>query len=738
MIVRSSLSWYRIVWQSLTAVVLWASCSAQAPEASQNSVDLPFGDINVLVLTDVHSFVGGHGPNDHDNADYGDVLSFYQHLKEHCRQRNMDLWFVNNGDWIDGTGLSMNSDIQHLTPLLEKMPWDAMNVGNHELYKSQTVTEFMQPGGFVEWWGDKYLSSNVLYTQRQEPLGQRYRFLKGTNSTVLTFGFLYNMEDASPLVTVKKVQKVVEEQWFLDVVGSSNMYDAILVLAHMDVGDALVSVLLEKIRSIAGNLMPVQFITGHTHYRGIQTMDEASVSFEAGRYLDTIGFVSFPKKQNLVKISNTRMLQEGERGDDESEGESQPLLGPGGTEWANVSDSSMGGNLTTTAPTDKATTRATISPTPSPSKLPGNNNNSNPPATNNTSTPNTVTTPTPTPPPTQVKANQFLQKFIDANVATLESILGIPDISTEDGTSLSEFIKRTRGELGLLALVGCAPESYYIDRSVADEDSLWRVFLDDIAPFELLKPSSSTGPNQRRMFLGDSGELRYDVAEGKMIKDDVIAVTPFNDTVFSLGPDVPGSVVIQLVNFLNDEPSLENEKWEKYVLSPSLDDLESDLLYEIMAPEFSVKTIINGLEQIGYNGTVGQTDSGFRSTNIWLDFVQDQWKCKTPEKSPPGNGHSNHNNQNHNSGSSSTSGSGAGGGGSGAGDHTHTSGTPYIPGGAGTEDKFRLTLAGIGIGAVLILGSVYIWQLHKTYMVRYRDRQRIIFLADQEHDNELI
>ena len=719
-------------------MLLW-SCSAQSEsEAPKNSVDLPFGDINVLVLTDVHSFVGGHGQNDpnHDNADYGDVLSFYQHLKEHCRQRNMDLWFVVNGDWIDGTGLSLNSEIQYLTPLLQKMPWDALNVGNHELYKSQTVSEFMQPGGFVEWWGDKYLSSNVLYTQRQEPLGQRYRFLKGVNSTVLTFGFLYNMEDASPLVTVEKVQKVVEEQWFLDVVGSSNMYDAILVLAHMDVKDALVSVLLEKIRSIAGNLMPVQFITGHTHYRGIQTMDEASVSFEAGRYLDTIGFVSFPKKQNLVKISNNRELQEGEGGDDESEGESQPLLGPGGTEWANVSESSIGNATATAAPTDKPTEWVTLPPTTSPSKMPGNN--ISPPAAtattnNNNSTAKPVTTPAPTSPPTQVNANQFLQKFIDTNVATFESILGIPDISTEDGTSLSEFITRTRRELGLLDVMGCATESYYVDRSVADEDSLWRVFVDDIAPFELLKPSSSAAPNQRRMFLGDSGEIRYDLAKGKLIKDDVIAVSPFNDTVFSLGPDVPGSVVIQLVDFLNDGPSLENEKWEKYVLSPSLDDLEPDILYEIMAPEFAVNAIVNGLDHIGYNGTVSQSDSGFRSTNIWLDYVQDQWKCQAPETSPPGNGHSNHN-----SGSSSTSGSGAGGGGSGTGDHTHTSGTPYIPGGAGAEDKFRLTLAGIGIGAVLILGSVYIWQLHKTYMVRYRDRQRLIFMADQEHDNELI
>ena len=608
------------------------------------------------------------------------------------------------------------------------MPWDALNVGNHELYRSEVVNEFMRPGGFVEWWGDRYISSNVLHTQRQEPLGRRYRYLKGENATVLTFGFLYNMQDPSPVVTVETVESVVEEQWFVDIVKASNLYDAILVMAHMDVNDALVSVLLEKIRSIAGSLVPVQFITGHTHYRGIHTMDEASVSFEAGRFLDTIGFVSFPKKQTLVKASNDRKLQ-GDGADDESEGESPPLLGPGGTEWPNVSDSNVSstiGDITTTVtPTTSPSTRA---PTTSPPTPPTNNATAvaNIPPT--TATP--VATPVPTVPPTQIKAPRFLHKFIDTNVATLEAILGIPELTTEDGARLTGFIERTRRELGLLELVGCSPESYYMNRTVKDDDSLWRVFLDKIAPFHLLKPTASAGPNQRRMLLAGSGGIRYDVVAGTLIKDDVIAVSPFNETYVSLGPEVPGSVVIRLVTFLNGETSTENSKWDNFVLSPSLEDLKPDVLYEIMAPEFAVREILDGFEHIEYNATVEQADSGFRSTDVWLDYIQKNWKCEEHVISSHGNGQSNgQGNNNHHSGSSSSSGSSGGG--------VHA-GTPYNPGGAEEEDKFRITLAAIGIGTVLILGSLYIWQLHKTYMVRYRDRQRIIMLADQENDNELI
>jgi 2',3'-cyclic-nucleotide 2'-phosphodiesterase (5'-nucleotidase family) len=68
--------------------------------------DLPWGDINVMVLTDVHSWIGGHMHESDRNADYGDVLSFYERLKKHAKKQGRDLWFVMNGDWIHGTGLA--------------------------------------------------------------------------------------------------------------------------------------------------------------------------------------------------------------------------------------------------------------------------------------------------------------------------------------------------------------------------------------------------------------------------------------------------------------------------------------------------------------------------------------------------------------------------------------------------------------------------------------------------------
>lgn len=735
---------YRYLSVSLITILLLLSqqanrCAAQAQGEESTTgtvVDLPFGDINVLVLTDVHSWLGGHGQNEPlHNADYGDVLSFYRRLKDYCRRQNMDLWFVVNGDWIDGTGLSLNDDISYLTPLLERMPWDALNVGNHELYRSDVIHEFMRPGGFVESWGDRYISSNVLYTQRQSPLGVRFKYLKGENSTLLTFGFLYNMLDASPAVTVETIESVVEEQWFIEAVGASNLYDAILVMAHMDVKDALVSVVLDKIRSIVGSLIPVQFLTGHTHYRGINTLDEASESFEAGRFLDTIGFVSFPKKQTLVKISNNRKLQ----GSDE--GERPPLFGgPGGMEWQNASEANENNTASSSAATIAPATKSpstkpptTLAPT-IPQPISSSNNTSTASAANNTPAyPPMPSTTTPTAAPTHLIALNFEHRFIDTDVATLEAILGVSDLATEDGARLSEFITRTRQELGLLEVVGCAPNSYFVDQPVENEYSLWRLFLLNVAPFRMLQPTSSAGPNQQRMLLADTGGLRYDVADGQLIKDDVIAVAPFNDTMFSIGPEVPGSVVIQLVAYLNAATSVDNPKFDNFVLSPSLEEIQPDVTYEILVAEFAAQKVLEGFDEINYNRTVSQTDSGFRSTDVWLDYIESNWKCKHHETSPPGHGQGG--GSHHTEGGSSSQGGSSGS--SSSGSETH-SGTPYIPGGAQGADRFRMTLAAIGIGSVLLLGSVYIWTLHRSYMIRYQDRQRVILLVDRANDNELI
>mmetsp|Transcript_17816 Transcript_17816/g.40466 ORF Transcript_17816/g.40466 Transcript_17816/m.40466 type:complete len:344 (-) Transcript_17816:8-1039(-) len=201
-----------------------------------------------------------------------------------------------NGDFVDGTGLSADPPCV-LTALLRRMPWDAVNVGNHELYRNSTVEYIAEEGGFVDFWNGTYLTSNVLSKATAEPLGARFCFLEGRRSDarVLTFGFLYDMRDHCEDAVVETVERAVESTWFrraLD--GTEGRFDAVLVLAHMDFRDPLVDLLLRRIRAVCGDDMPVQFVAGHSHVWGLRTLDPNAAAFEAGRYLDTVGLVSFP------------------------------------------------------------------------------------------------------------------------------------------------------------------------------------------------------------------------------------------------------------------------------------------------------------------------------------------------------------------------------------------------------------------------------------------------------------
>lgn len=248
---------------SLLLLFLYLLQHASTTTAAAGFVDtiiptLPLNDINVVIVTDTHSWVAGHTlpPSPHDptvrrTADYGDVLSFVEHFKHYMtnQQPEKDIWFVMNGDWIDGTGLAMNGNAESLIPILEKMNFDAVTVGNHELYEKTIIQEMMKPAGFIEFLGHRYISSNVVRADKTDrSIGNPYTILRGKHSNLLVFGFLYEMQDNDDLVVVQKVQTIVQSNWFQAVVKDTDRYHAILVLAHMDVRDHLIQTIISAIR----------------------------------------------------------------------------------------------------------------------------------------------------------------------------------------------------------------------------------------------------------------------------------------------------------------------------------------------------------------------------------------------------------------------------------------------------------------------------------------------------------
>jgi len=147
-----------------------------------------------------------------------------------------------------------------------------------------------------------------------EPFGERYQYLKGRNSTVLVFGFLYDMKSPSETIQVVPVEEVIKEDWFRNVLfNKEEKYDAIVVMAHMDNNNPLVDVIYENIRLYVDPKMPIQFITGHSHTRSYTNnikKDYYVHKLLPGGLFDTIGWITIPKFDKAQEL-DAKLLKDG-------------------------------------------------------------------------------------------------------------------------------------------------------------------------------------------------------------------------------------------------------------------------------------------------------------------------------------------------------------------------------------------------------------------------------------------
>ena len=562
----------------------------------------------IFVFVFVSYQLGSHRRQEpYYDADLGDVLSFWERLKEQCEIAHRDVFLVNNGDFVDGTGLSEtidgNNNPEYLIPLLEKMPYDAVNVGNHELYSKKNIEYMTRPGGYVDWWGDRYLTSNIhridepsngkgtetdmdtdIITNSnsnsnnaeatKEPLGNRYKILHGENSNLLVFGFLYNMRNyaTGAGIEIQKVQETVQEQWFLDALLGED-YDAILVLAHMDLVDPCVNVLQTAIRDTLEEktaTTPIVFATGHTHYRGVKQLEDLTLTFEAGRYLDTVGFVSIPKKESVLSSRD---------------------------EETNDAPSSVFGYV-----------------------------------------------------------------FLDANKKVLfEDTLGFSSAEcgeTKDGTDFSAFIEHTRKRLGLEDEIGCAPHSYHVNRHLDATDSLWGLYRDQVVPqvfsVEHAMATIEGGETDQdkeeetlpMAMLLQKGDWRYDLySNASMVVDDVYAISPFNDTVVHMGT-FSANVILEANKTLNHKHSgmlpsfiligdLAGSSSSSSSSSGSSSSMArhtsastANTKYHLYTHKFGVGSLQSALKKIvPSDETIKPRETGYTSSLIWLAFVKKYWPC---------------------------------------------------------------------------------------------------------------
>jgi 2',3'-cyclic-nucleotide 2'-phosphodiesterase (5'-nucleotidase family) len=261
---------------SMTAISMMSQvCNAKQETKQETKQELKqvvekavFRDVNILVVTDTHSWLAGHMHNDQmpsADATIGNITSFVSTMKKQAALEGKDVFFFDNGDVIDGTGLSNASPIdgQELFPLLMEIPFDALAIGNHECYDESTLKEMIS-SGYISSRNGTYLSSNVYIADTMAPIASRYTIVVGANSGIrlLTFGILYDMTDNADFVYIQTVEEMIKTDWFITAL-TEEKYDAIVVLAHMHYEDPLVGVILNAIRATTSAEIPIQFLTGN-------------------------------------------------------------------------------------------------------------------------------------------------------------------------------------------------------------------------------------------------------------------------------------------------------------------------------------------------------------------------------------------------------------------------------------------------------------------------------------------
>lgn len=254
--------------------------------------------------------------------------------------------------------------------------------------------------------------------------------------------------------------------------------------------------------------------------------------------------------------------------------------------------------------------------------------------------------------------------YIDTNVENLMSLVGIENYDsfmTESGLELEAAILATREELLLDDVVGCSPVTYLSGADLTEENSLARLYLEEMSPKSLFQ--STAGSGAMPFHLLSSGGFRGTIYEGENTVDDMFIASPFRNQ-YLYAANVPGSVVAVLVDELNTKVSTllaheDNiiewlaqqgfdikglmakgpsafEEWVRsrtfalpnYVATADGSEIDVDQSYDVIFNNYDEDIIlatIFSLSGVSYTSQIYRDDVD--SSTLFIDFYRDYMPC---------------------------------------------------------------------------------------------------------------
>jgi hypothetical protein len=216
-------------------------------------------------------------------------------MREKADSMGVDLLLIDTGDRVEGNGIydSSTPKGKYTYDIFREQDIDVITTGNHELYQTDTADrEYEQT---VPNFKGKYLASNLDYinpkTGEQVPMAQRYRIFTTKNQgiRILAFGFLFDFTGNGNNTVVQPVEKTIKEKWFQQAIREK--VDLFIVAGHVTLPGPEYKAIFQAIRSQNWDT-PIQFFGGHSHIRDYHKYDSKAYGLQAGRYMETVGWMS--------------------------------------------------------------------------------------------------------------------------------------------------------------------------------------------------------------------------------------------------------------------------------------------------------------------------------------------------------------------------------------------------------------------------------------------------------------
>ncbi|TDZ38576.1 Secreted protein [Colletotrichum trifolii] len=296
-------------WQPATAAQPGAAPAVAAPMR-----DLTWGQLNFLHTTDTHGWHGGHLLEAQYSADWGDYVSFADHMRRKADEQGVDLLVIDTGDRVEGNGLYDASTPKGLFTydVFREQTVDIICTGNHELYQADAAQR--EHDITVPNYKENYIASNLDYidpkTGGRVPQAQRYRKFKTKNQglEIVALGFLFDFTDNANNTVVQPAEDTLKEDWFKKLLREEKP-DLFVVVGHVGLRMPEFKKIYTAIRKANWNA-PIAFFGGHAHVRDALKFDKDAFAMASGRYFETIGWMSIDNIKKATSVDDVSVAAE--------------------------------------------------------------------------------------------------------------------------------------------------------------------------------------------------------------------------------------------------------------------------------------------------------------------------------------------------------------------------------------------------------------------------------------------